>query len=256
MTQQYWIFKMRSDLARTYISGLRRFYDEGEMHFNIGVKDLGDETDHFKPEEWDSGEGDHYIDLHGELEESRELTRDFSIVGLFRVFEKFLRDTLRHLLRTGPDRAKRDPRDQWSLAEMKEIFKEIGVPVTKPDGDWNSIKKLQAIRNCIVHSGGRADKQRTKKLERYKIPVDQSKMVLPDGYFEKSADLIERVCKRIAKDCGTAVKEKRIKSRSEGSALGKFFKVIVTLLLVTFALMLILNLLGWLQAAKALLGIE
>ena len=40
--------------------------------------------------------------------------------------------------------------------------------------------------------------------------------------------------------------------RAEGSAFGKIFK----LLLATSALLTILNLLGWLSAAKALLGIE
>ena len=45
-------------------------------------------------------------------------------------------------------------------------------------------------------------------------------------------------------------------ARMEKSVLGKFFKAILTLLLATSALLTILNLLGWLPAAKALLGIE
>ena len=45
-------------------------------------------------------------------------------------------------------------------------------------------------------------------------------------------------------------------ARMERSVLGRFFKAILTLLLATSALLKILNLLGWLPAAKALLGIE
>ena len=43
---------------------------------------------------------------------------------------------------------------------------------------------------------------------------------------------------------------------AERSTFGKFFKAILTLLLATSALLTILNLPGWLPAAKALLGIE
>ena len=45
-------------------------------------------------------------------------------------------------------------------------------------------------------------------------------------------------------------------ARVEGSKLGKFCKVILSLLLAVSALLTILHLLGWLSAAKALLGIE
>ena len=45
-------------------------------------------------------------------------------------------------------------------------------------------------------------------------------------------------------------------ARAEGSALGKFFKVIFALVTATAALLTILNLLDWLPGAKALLGIK
>ena len=44
--------------------------------------------------------------------------------------------------------------------------------------------------------------------------------------------------------------------RAEGSTLGKFFKAIFALVSVTAGVLTILNYLGWLPAARALLGIE
>ena len=45
-------------------------------------------------------------------------------------------------------------------------------------------------------------------------------------------------------------------ARAEGSALGKFFKAIIALVTVAASLLTTLHLLGWLPAAKSLLGIE
>ena len=45
-------------------------------------------------------------------------------------------------------------------------------------------------------------------------------------------------------------------ARAEGSALGKLFKAIIALVTVAASLLTVLNLLGWLSAAKALLDIE
>ena len=45
-------------------------------------------------------------------------------------------------------------------------------------------------------------------------------------------------------------------ARIEGNALGKFFKVIISLLIPASALLTILYYMGWLAAAKELLRIE
>ena len=53
---------------------------------------------------------------------------------------------------------KRNPKERWYLDRMKNIFAEIGVPITKPDRDWNAIKRMEAVRHCITHSGSIPDK--------------------------------------------------------------------------------------------------
>ena len=95
--------------------------------------------------------------------------------------------------------------------DMKKEFAKLGVPITKPDRDWPAILGMKAVRNCITHVGGHPDKELAKKLAKYKIPVDQSKMVLPEGYFAECVDLVEDACKRIAKGCQDALKEGRVK---------------------------------------------
>ena len=221
--------------TRARISRLRKFYNEGERHFNTEFNNLKKKTDHLTQEEWDNL-GDFYIEEHYELEELRELKRNFSIVGLFTVFEAFLQGRLRQLHRASPARPKRNPKTfQFILRKLKllprvclsrpkrdpfgrmtEEFSKLGVRIAKGDRDWQTITGMAMVRHCIVHSGGRIDKKRTKKLANYKIPVVQAtkyswRIKLSDRYFEETAGAVERACKRIAKDCQDAINEKRVK---------------------------------------------
>ena len=151
-------------LAQIHISGLRSFYDECERHFTDVLNNLKDETEHLTPEQWNNVE-DYYLGQREDLGGLRELKRHFSIVGLFTVFEKFLRDTLEQLYWAGVTVPKRNPEDRWYLDRMKKIFAEIGVPITKPDRDWNAIKKMEAVRHCITHSGSIPDKENGAEAE-------------------------------------------------------------------------------------------
>ena len=197
-------------LTHNRVSRLREFYDEGVRHFDIGLNDLEKKTGHLTPEEWDEV-GDFYGEQRYEFEELLELKRHFSIVGLFTVFEMFLRRMLL-LLHHPVDAAVRERILWMSVDKMEKKFSNLGVEITKPCCDWKAILGMKEVRNCIAHSGGRADEQREERLAKYKILVDRSKMVLPDGYFEKSADLIESTCKRIARNCQNILKEKHLKA--------------------------------------------
>ena len=120
----------------------------------------------------------------------------------FNVFETFLRDALDQLGDAGVDVPKPKPGKRWYIDKFKKKFKEIGVPITKPDADWNAIKKLQAIRHCITHCDGIPDDENVRKLKGYNVDVPPHVwMELPDGYFEESADLVARVCDRIVENC-------------------------------------------------------
>ena len=222
--------------TRARISRLRKFYKEGERHFKTEFNNLKEKTNHFTQEEWDSL-GDFYIEEHHELEELRELKRNFSMVGLFTVFERFLQGRLRQLHRASPARPKRNSKTfQFILRKLKlpprlcsarpkrdpfgrmtEEFSKLGVRIAKGDRDWQTIMGMAMVRHCIVHSGGRIDKKRAKKLANYKIPVVQAtkhswRIKLSDKYFEETAGAVERACKRIAKDCQDAINEKRFKA--------------------------------------------
>ena len=197
-------------LVQTRIHGLRSFYDEGERHFGSGFHDLKAKTDHLTPEDWNEF-GDFYVDQRHDLEELRELKGHFSIVGLFTVFELFLRGALRLLQQACAP--KHNPKELRSLDRIKKSFANLGVSITEPAADWNAIKKMQAIRNCITHLGSRPNKKMAKELDDYGFPAGRGmRMELPDGYFEDSAHLVERVCKQIVKDCHNALKENRVKT--------------------------------------------
>ncbi len=186
-------------LTEWRIFRLKVFYDEGVSHFDIGLDELKDQTDYLSPKEQDEF-GDFYIDQFHELEELLKLKRYFCIVGLFTTFEMFLRAMLQ--LHISADAAGSKRIRRMNLDDMKEEFARLRVPITRVERDWHAIMGLKAVRNCITHAGGRANKERAKNLANYKIPVvDQSGMVLPEGYVVQSFDLVMRTCRRIAKDC-------------------------------------------------------
>ena len=218
-------------LTRSRISILREFYDEGERHFNIENKDLEERTAHLTQEEWDWGDGDFSIELLHELEELRELKRNFAIVGLFTVLEMFLQRALLWVHGPGPAVPKRIRKElraeikkkfaKMNFDKMKPAFKEIGVRIAEDNSDWQAILGMKLVRNCITHHGGRLDEEMAEKLEKlkkdYKICVIDAedptrRMKLPKNYFRDSADLVERTCDRITKQCYTALKEKRVKT--------------------------------------------
>ena len=122
-------------------------------------------------------------------------------------FEVFMRKTLRLLHRS--DRAMLNRIRGMGLDEMKKEFAKVGAPIVPPGREWQAIMGMKEVRNCVTHSGSRPDKERAKRLANYKIPVARSKMVLPDGYFKTSSDLVEDACERIAKDCQNALRERR-----------------------------------------------
>ena len=196
-------------LTEFRISRLVEFYDEGVMHFDIGLDELQDQQHHLAPEEWDEF-GDIYADQRYDLEELLKLKRHFAIVGLFTAFEMFLRGVIRLLHHPADAMVVKRIRGM-RIAEMKKEFAILGVPITRPDPDWHAIMGIIAVRNCITHADGRANEKRAKNLASYQIPVDQSNMMLPERYFGESVVLVARTCKRIAKDCRAAQREGRIK---------------------------------------------
>ena len=188
-------------LLRFRIHALRGFYSEGEAHFSADIDELKARTDCLTVAEWEQRE-DFFIGERDGLESLRQLKRHFEIAGLFNVFETFLRDTLDQLSDAKVNVPMPEDGKHWYLGNMKKAFREIGVPITKPDCDWNAIKKLQAIRNCITHCDGIPDEDYVRKLKDYGVDVPPHVwMEVQDGYFEDGADVVARVCDRIVKDC-------------------------------------------------------
>ena len=188
-------------LLRIRVEALRGFYNEGEAHFSTDFDKLTAETDHLTVAEWEQHE-DFFIGQRDGLESLRQLKRHFAIAGLFNVFDTFLRDALDQLDYAEVDVPEPEHGKRWSFDDIKKIFAGIGVPITKPDRDWNAIRKLQAIRHCITHCDGIPNEEIVRKLKGYNFHVPQDVwMELPDGYFKECADLAERVCNRIVKAC-------------------------------------------------------
>ena len=211
-------------IAQIQISMLRDFYDAGERHFTSDLNQLEDRAGTLTDDQWEQIAN--FVGQRDELEELRELKSHFSIIGLFTVFEIFLQHTLWQLRWAGAGVPGCIRKMLWP--EMKRAFKEIGLPIPRPDADWKAIVGIKEARNCIAHSSGRIDdKKMVCKLKTdYGIPVIEEPWKPPKGeklepsswriritdrYFWKSADLVECACKRIAKDCQDGLKKNRVK---------------------------------------------
>ena len=202
----------RLSIMRSNIDRLRNFYEEGESHFTFGFKSLEKKVDHLTPEQWADLQ-DFYIQERYEMEELRELKRNFSIVGLFTVLERFLRHTLRYLRKAGAPVTGRIR--GMSLGDMRDAFKKVDVLITEPNHVWHAIMGMKLVRNCITHYDGHPHKEMAKQLkEDYKIPLIEERwkptnggksaptswrIQLADEYFGKSADLVKRVCRLAAR---------------------------------------------------------
>lgn len=199
-------------LFRFQIRELRNFYDEGEEQFDFGFDKLKVKIDQLTDMEWELRE-DFYIGQRDALESLRELKRHFAVVGLFTVFETFLRDILDYLGCAKEPDPKSGYKERWRFEDMKIMFASIGIRITKPDRDWNAVKKLQAIRHCIIHLGSRPDLATVRKLKDYNFEVREDVwMELPQGYFEESADLVQHVGERIVRDCKAEFPLRRVDS--------------------------------------------
>lgn len=114
------------------------------------------------------------------------------------MFERFLRSKLQQLKSLGHKVANEKA---WRLDDLKTEFAAIGVRLTEPAVDWQEIKKLQAIRNCIAHNDGWIDEESFEKLAPYGFEHRQTFLALPENYFADTLSLIGRMCRKVTADC-------------------------------------------------------
>ncbi len=80
-----------------------------------------------------------------------------------------------------------------------------------PDERLEGNGSRQPVPGRVRKADGRPDEETVRRLQGYNCHVIKGVwMKLPDGYFEESANLVERIRNRIVKDCQNAAKEKRI----------------------------------------------
>ena len=212
--KQVFFAALRS-IRRRNIDGLKTFHSEGERLFTSDFNRLQVEADSLPDD--DGRQIEHLIDQRYEMEALRELTRNFSIVGLFTVFEMFLRRMLRHLRWAGA--AVPGCIQTMRFDDMKKAFRDIDLPITESTPDWQAIIRLRIVRNCIAHSRGRIDNKKTVRKLRKDDEIllieatwrpaagggesepSSWRLQLTEKYFGENAALVEHVCEQISTDC-------------------------------------------------------
>lgn len=179
------------------LNELKRFYDEGERQFSSELSKLEMQFRNISPE--DDDQADYLCDLRDQYEGILNLKREFAVIGLFRAFERFLRiflDLQRHPLFKIP------PLEGSHFEDLKRQYKKIGVDLSKPPFEWQQIKLLQEIRNCIAHDEGWVDANRAAKLRSFKYSVKENDWIqLQPDFFPQAHKLIRKTCEIVAEKC-------------------------------------------------------
>lgn len=139
-------------LAQISIHELRTFYHDARGHFGSRVAGLEALAEKTSPEDEES---DYLVARMEEVEGFLDLVEYFGVIGAYRTFEIFLREVVNKLRNRGLVEGK----TERYLDDLKDQFKEIGVWLVQPPFQWREIRKLQAIRNCIVHNEGLVNKK-------------------------------------------------------------------------------------------------
>jgi hypothetical protein len=187
-------------LAEFSLSELRSFYHEATKHF--GSRLAGFEA-RFKNTSPEDEESDYLVGRIEEVEGFLDLVQNFGLVGVYRTFEMFLRNVVDQQRRAGviSGGTKR------YVDDLKDQLKEIGVEMTQPPFQWQQIRKLQKIRNCIAHNEGWLDGERVSDLRGCGLPVQEGQYLrLPEGYFLEALELVDQTCRLVVDRCAEARK--------------------------------------------------
>jgi hypothetical protein len=187
-------------LAEFSLSELRSFYHEATRHFGSRLAGLGARSKNASPEDEES---DYLAGKMEEVEGFLDLVQNFGLVGVYRTFEMFLRNVVDQQRRAGAISGKTGRH----VDKLRKQLKELGVELTKPPFQWQEIKKLQKIRNCIAHNEGWVDKQYVSKLKGCGVPVEEGhRLRLPKGYFLEGLQLVAKTCSLVIEKCREARK--------------------------------------------------
>jgi hypothetical protein len=192
-------------LAQFSLDELRSFCREAKNHFGSRLAGLEARSKSVSPEDEES---DYLADQVEDVQGLLDLAEYFGAIGAYRIFEIFLRSVVDQLRAKGFIEGK----TERYLNPLKDQFKKIGVRLTQPPFRWQEIKKLQTIRNCIVHSDGWVDSQDVCKLRDYTLRVDdggESPLRLPSSYFLEASQLAAETCELVTEKCRGARRQRR-----------------------------------------------
>ncbi|MGO8733305.1 MAG: hypothetical protein ACLQVM_10975 [Terriglobia bacterium] len=204
-----WRFEVPRVAVRITLRELKRFHDDGEKRFNAEFAKLEARAREVAPEDYD--QNDYLSDLRDQLEGTMELVREFAIVGISRTLERFWRIFLNPARYPG---LVIPPRKGDRLDDIRKQYKSIGIDLTKPPFEWHEIRKLQAVRNCIVHDEGWADGKRATALRGYQFKVKNGLIELPPDYFLEAYKIVDKTCGLVVDKCREAAKTGKIARRT------------------------------------------
>ena len=153
------------------------------------------------------GETDDNSPGANELAEQRNRIEDLlgkgqtlGILGLYAFLENYMNLVIEHLRAGGaPIPSKRRG---FTLDELREHFRKVGIDLEKPPFSWNSLNQMREVRNCIAHADGWISEAFAQRLDKVELEVkENTPLGPPETDFERWSRLVSETCRLIHSEC-------------------------------------------------------
>jgi hypothetical protein len=199
-------------MLRMEMNSLREYCINGDALFTRRLRNF-EKKAQASMEHWDE---DHLSDMRWEMETHIDYNCYFGVMMAFAAFERFLTHLYGVTLHLGTAPELRDEMlkqmQSWkTLENYKQFFKNVlQLEITKPDKDWEQMRKLQAIRNAIVHQNGLVPDDNKDSLKKcgYKKPGEHVEVTLQ--YVLDSIELVTRAATALLPRYIEALKKKKL----------------------------------------------
>jgi hypothetical protein len=199
-----WRFGILARLGAVRMKELMDFHRQAERHFVAAMKAWEKEVKAYtKKYGEDDGGSDFLIDKRGDIESLMDRGHMFGIVGLHTFFERFLNLVIEHLRSGGAPIPEPEHGYGLSLHKVREeLLQHTTINMNRPPYDWKALERLREIRNCIVHADGWITDDFVTRLAKVGLTVkSDTRLKLPDNYFEKSWSLVDETYQAIYDEC-------------------------------------------------------
>jgi hypothetical protein len=196
-----WRFDALDHVARVHIKELWDFYDQAQKHFQTAMKAWEDEGKDLNEEE-EAVYADYFIEKRDSIEALLDRGHTLGVVAVYTFLERFLNLVLEHLRAGGAPIPLPESKQGFTLNQMRAQLESLKIGTSEEPIDWDALNLMREIRNCIVHTDGWITEDFVDRLKKVGFKAkEDTRLVLPDRYFERCWNLVNSTCQRVHAEC-------------------------------------------------------